>query len=82
MELLKDYNCTILYYPSKTNVVADALSCKSMGSLAQIVEVRRLLIEEIHGLETNGAKLEIKGPRLLLAYLKIRSILIYRIKNA
>ena len=36
MELLKDYDCFILYHPGKANVVADALSRKSVGSLAHI----------------------------------------------
>ena len=38
MELLKDYDITILYHPGKANVVADALSRKtgSMGSLAHL----------------------------------------------
>lgn len=34
MELLKNYNCTILYHPNKTNVMVDVLSLKSMGTLA------------------------------------------------
>ncbi|XP_070050542.1 uncharacterized protein, partial [Nicotiana tomentosiformis] len=34
LELLKDYDIDILYHPGKANVVADALSRKSMGSLA------------------------------------------------
>ena len=38
MELLKDYDITILYHPGKANVVAGALSRKtgSMGSLAHL----------------------------------------------
>ena len=31
MELLKDYDITILYHPGKSNVVADAL-CKKQGA--------------------------------------------------
>ena len=76
MELLKDYDYTILYHPGKANVVVNALSHKSMGSLAYIAEIRRPLIKEIHGLETNGAKLEIKELGVLLAHLETRSILL------
>ena len=54
VELLKDYDCTILYHPGKADVVADALSRKSMGSLAHITPSKRPLIEEIHKLETEG----------------------------
>ena len=38
LELLKDYDMTILYHPRKANVVADALSRKtpSMGSLTSL----------------------------------------------
>ena len=38
LELLKDYDMTILYHPGKTNAVADALSRKavSMGSIAML----------------------------------------------
>ncbi|KAL5853172.1 hypothetical protein ACOSQ3_008290 [Xanthoceras sorbifolium] len=33
MELIKDYDCVIDYHPGKTNVVADALSRKSLYAL-------------------------------------------------
>ena len=82
MELLKDYDCTIIYYLGKANVIVDTLSHKSIGSSAYIVEMRRWLIYEIHILEVNGEKLEIKDPRVLIAYLKIWSILVDQIKNA
>ena len=45
MELLKDYNCSILYYPGKENVVDDALSRKSTDSLAYISIERRPIIK-------------------------------------
>ena len=32
IELLKDYDCIIQYYPRKANVVANALSRKTVGS--------------------------------------------------
>ena len=60
-----------MYHFSKANVVADALICKSIGNLAHIAEVRRPLIKEIHRLERNGVKFEIKEPGVLLAHLGI-----------
>ena len=54
MELLKDYDCSILYYPGKANVVADALSRKSSGSLAHISTERRSLVKELHELIDQG----------------------------
>ena len=36
LELLKDYDMTVLYHPEKANVVADALRQMTMGSVAHI----------------------------------------------
>src|SRR5215470_12911731 len=80
MELLKDYDCTILYHPGKANVVADALSRKSMGSLAHIAPMRRPLVEEIHELKRSGVQFEIREPQTFLAHVKAQSALVEQIK--
>ena len=41
VELLSDYDCKIQYHPGKANIVADALSQKSLGSLSHITAERR-----------------------------------------
>ena len=76
MELLKDYDYTILYHPSKANVVANALSRKSMGSLVHIAPAKRPLVEEIHKLESEGVHFELGSSRLLLAHMQAQSSLI------
>ena len=54
LELLKDYDCSILYHPGKANVVADALSRKSAGSLAHISAQKRSIYREIDQLFEQG----------------------------
>lgn len=56
--VLKDYDCTILYHLGTGNVVADALSRKSMGSLAYISVSKRPIIKEFHAL-AEGIRFEI-----------------------
>ena len=80
MELLKDYNYTILYHLGKANIVADALSNKSMGSLAHIAPMRRSLVGEIQKLEAEGVHFEHGDLGLLLAYVRAQSSLIEQIK--
>jgi hypothetical protein len=41
LELIKNYNLEIHYHPSKANVVADALSCKSHCNYLPIISISR-----------------------------------------
>ena len=51
LELVKDYDCEILYHPGKANKVADALSRKSTATLMSIQELPNSLQKEINSLE-------------------------------
>ncbi|WRX30995.1 hypothetical protein QQP08_023482 [Theobroma cacao] len=82
MGLLKDYDCTILYHLGKANVVEDALSRKSMGSLAHISTDRRSLIREMHSLGDMGVHLEVLKANALLAHFRVKPILMDQIKEA
>ncbi|XP_075103947.1 uncharacterized protein LOC142178428 [Nicotiana tabacum] len=57
LELLKDYDVDILYHPGKANVVVDALSRRSMGSLAHVEADKRTMIKEVHRLANLGVRL-------------------------
>ena len=65
MELLKDYDISILYHPDKANVVVDSLRRLSIGCTSYIEEQKRELPKDMHRLVdsieggivlTNGAE--------------------------
>ena len=57
LEFLKDYDISVHYYPSKPNLVADALSRLSMGSVAHVEEERKELVKDVHRLDRLGVLL-------------------------
>ena len=56
-ELLKDYDMSILYHPGKANVVVDALSRLSMGSIAHFEKDKKELAKDMHRLARLGVRL-------------------------
>ena len=78
IELIKDYECTIEYHPGKANVVADALSRRTMSSLShlRVVHIPRLL--ELRSL---GVRQELTDSGALLATFYVRPVLIDRIRE-
>ena len=79
LELLKDYDCSILYHSGKANVVADALSRKSAGSLAHISTERRPIIKELHDLIDQGLQWKVI-KKFLVAQFRVRSVYLDRVK--
>ncbi|RVW95658.1 Transposon Ty3-I Gag-Pol polyprotein [Vitis vinifera] len=78
IELLKDYDCIIQYHPGKTNVVADSLSRKSVGSLAAIRGCQRQLLEELRSLQVH---FRVMGLGALVANFRVQPDLVRRIKT-
>ena len=81
LELLKYYDCTILYHPGKANVIADALSRKSMGSLAHIAVQKRHIVREVRNCLNDGVVLSVTNTGTMLAHVQVRSFLVEKVKQ-
>jgi hypothetical protein len=79
LELIKDYNCEINYHLGKANVVANALSKKSIVELAALGISQPQLIKELTGM---GLKVVVEGTPEHLVNLMVKSELLARIKVA
>lgn len=77
---MKDYDINILYHPGKANVVADALSRKSMGVLAHLAVQRRSLGREIQKLANDGIRLDETEEGGITAYALAQSSLVAHVK--
>nr|XP_018630035.1 uncharacterized protein LOC104107271 [Nicotiana tomentosiformis] len=80
LELLKDYDCNILYHPGKVNVVADALSRRSMGSLTRLCVVERPIVKEAQQIAIQGVRLDEKYDGRLIASTGAKSTLVEQVK--
>ena len=77
IELLKDYDYIIQYHPRKANVVADALSRKSVDSLAAIKGCQRQLLGDLRSLQVHMKVLDLGA---LVANFRVQPDLVGRIK--
>ena len=82
IELLKDYDYQILYHLEKANVVTDALSRKSIGSLAHVAEQKKEIVKELCKLFSEGLSLEMPKTQPMIIQFWVRSKLIDEIRAA
>ena len=54
LELLKDYDMSVLYHPDKDNVVVNGLSRMIMGSVSQLDEAKKDLVKDVYRLAKFG----------------------------
>ena len=52
-----DYDMSVQYHPNKANLVVDALTRLSMGSVAHVEEERKELVKDVHKLAHLGVYL-------------------------
>ena len=57
LEFHKDYDMSVYYHPWKANVVANALSRLSMGSVSHVEEKIKELVNDVHRLARLGVRL-------------------------
>ena len=58
LELLKHYDISVLYHPSETNVVVDALIRMTMGCVSNVEEGKKNIVKDVHLLFRLGVRLE------------------------
>ncbi|XP_070032748.1 uncharacterized protein [Nicotiana tomentosiformis] len=80
LELLKDYECNIIYHPGKANVVADALTRRSMGILIRLFVVERPIGKESQKIARQGVHFDEKYDGRLIASMGTKSTLVEQVK--
>lgn len=54
---MKNYDMSVLYHPAKANIVVYSLSRLSMGSVSNVEDGNKKLVEEVHQLARLGVHL-------------------------
>ena len=54
LKILKDYNMSVLNHLDKANVVVDAISGMTVGSVSHVEEAKKDLVKDVHRLSRLG----------------------------
>ena len=81
LELLKDYDMSVLYHTGKTNMVTDALSRMTMVSVSHVEEEKKELVKEVHRLDPLGVRLEYSTNGGFMVHHNSNSSLVVKVKS-
>ena len=81
LELLKDYDISVIYHPGKANVVAEALSRMTMGSLSHVEQEKKELVKDVHRLDRLGVQLEDSPNGVFMVHHNANSSLVVEVKS-
>ena len=70
-----------LYHPDKANVVADALSHMTMGSMSHVEEGKKDLVKDVHRLVRLGVCLEDSPKVGFMVHDNSESSLVFQVKS-
>ena len=62
LDVVKDYDCVILYHPSKANVITDVLSHKT-GSLSLRIKLMKMTVTPLFLEKVKQAHIELMEER-------------------
>ena len=81
LELLKDYDMSVLYHPDKANVATDALSRMTIGSVSHLDEAKKDVVREVHRLARLGVRYESSPDRCVIVHHNSESSLAVKVKS-
>ena len=81
LELLKDYNMSVLYHPGKANIVANALSRLSIGSVAYVQNDKKELTHNVHHFARLGIRFLDSAEGSTLVQSSFESSLVSEVKE-
>ena len=78
---MKYYDIKVLYHPGKSNLVADALGCMTMGSVSHLEKDTKDLVKYFHRLVRLGVRLEYSPNGGFMVHYNYELSLVVKVKS-
>ena len=79
--IIGGYDTSVLYHPDKVNVVVDALSHMTMGSVFHVEEAMKYVVKDVHRLAHLGVILEDSPNGGFMVHHNSESSLVVEVKS-